>query len=82
MRTVLLGNNNTPTSPLSGSFIAALPADLRKVMKGVTKYSDNTGGGSDTASYVTATTDYLWLLAEWEVFGAREETNSAEKNYQ
>lgn len=82
MRTVLLGNDNAPTSPLSGSLIAALPSDLRTVMKGVMKYSDNTGGGRNTASYVTATTDYLWLLAEWEVFGSRSHANSAEKNYQ
>lgn len=82
MRTTLLGNSNTPTTPLSGSLIAALPSDLRAVMKGVTKYSDNTGGGSNTASYVTATTDYLWLLAEWEVFGTRKNANSAERNYQ
>lgn len=82
MRTVLLGNNNTPTSPLSGSLIAALPSDLRAVMKGTTKYSDNTGDGSNTASYVTATTDYLWLLAEYEVFGTQSYANSAEQNYQ
>lgn len=82
MRTVLLGNNNTPTSPLSGSLIAALPSDLRAVMKGTTKYSDNTGGGSNTASYVTATTDYLWLPAEYEIFGTRSYANSAEQNYQ
>lgn len=82
MRTVLLGNNNTPTSPLSRSLIAALPSDLRAVMKGTTKYSDNTGGGSNTASYVTATTDYLWLPAEYEIFGTRIYANSAEQNYQ
>jgi len=82
MRKTLLGNSNTPTSPLANSLMAALPADLRAVMKSVTKYSDNTGGGSDTASYVTATTDYLFLLAEFEVFGTRYYANSAEKNYQ
>lgn len=82
IRTTLLGNSNTPTSPLSGSMIAALPSDLIAVMKGVTKYSDNTGDGSDTASYVTSTTDYLWLLAEYEVFGSRRYANSAEQNYQ
>lgn len=82
MRTVLLGNNNTPTSPLSGSLIAALPSDLRAVMKGTTKYSDNTGNGSNTARYVTATTDYLWLPAEYEIFGTRSCANSAEQNYQ
>jgi len=82
MRKTLLGNSNTPTSPLANSFMAALPSDLRAVMKSVTKYSDNTGGGSDTASYVTATTDYLFLLAEFEYQGARTYANSAEKNYQ
>ena len=51
-------------------------------MKTVTKYSDNTGGDSNTASYVTATTDDIFLLAEWEVFGARKYANSAEQNYQ
>lgn len=82
MRTVLLGSQYDPNSPLSGSLLAALDADLRGAMKACTKYSDNTGGGSDTASYVTATTDYLWLLSEWEVQGARTYANSAEQNYQ
>lgn len=64
------------------TFKACLPSDLQAVLKTVTKYSDNTGGGSDTASYVTATTDDIFLLSEWEVFGARSYSNSAEKNYQ
>ena len=62
--------------------LAALPADLRAVMKPITKYSDNTGGGNNTASYVTSTTDYLPLLAEFEIHGARTYANSAEQNYQ
>ena len=62
--------------------MAALPSDLRAVMKSTTKYTDNTGGGSNNASYVTATTDYLFLLAEFEVFGTRYGANSAEQNYQ
>lgn len=82
MRKTLLGNSGTPTSPPSNSLLAALPPDLRAVMKAVTKYSDNTGGGSDTASYVTSTTDYLFLLSEFEYHGARTYANSAEKNYQ
>ena len=82
MRTVLLGSNYLPSEPLEGSLLAALPVELRGVMRGCTKYSDNTGGGSNTASYVTATTDYLWLLSEWEVQGARSYANSAEQNYQ
>ena len=83
MRKTVLGSNSTSaTSPAANTLLAALPADLRAVMKPVTKYSDNTGGGSDTASYVTSTTDYLFLLAEYEYHGARTYANSAEKNYQ
>ena len=82
MRKTVLGSNSTPTSPTANTLLAALPSDLRAVMKAITKYSDNTGGGSNTASYVTATTDYLPLLAEFEVFGTRTEANSAEQNYQ
>ena len=82
MRKTLLGNSGTPSSPPANSLLAALPSDLRAVMKPVTKYSDNTGGGSDNASYVTSTTDYLFNLAEFEYHGARSYANSAEKNYQ
>lgn len=83
MRKTILGNSNSPTSPLSNSFMAALPADLRAVMKSVTKYTDNTAnGGGNVQGYVTATTDYLWLLAEFEVQGSRTYANSYEQNYQ
>ena len=82
MRVTLLGNDKGPSSPLSGSLMACVSAELRAVLKATTKYSDNTGGGSNTASYVTATTDYFWLLAEFEVFGTRSYANSAEQNYQ
>lgn len=61
---------------------SALPSELTSVIKTTSIYSDNTGGGSDTASYVTATQDDLYLLAEWEIFGARSFANSAERNYQ
>ena len=82
MRKTVLGNSGTPSSPPANSLLAALPADLRAVMKPITKYSDNTGGGNNTASYVTATTDYLTLLAEFEYHGSRSYANSAEQNYQ
>ena len=72
----------TATNPVSNTLIAALPSDLRSVMQPMTKYSDNTGGGNDTASYVGTTIDYLPLLAEFEIFGTRSLANSAEKNYQ
>lgn len=83
MRKTVLGSNSaSATSPAANTLLAALPADLRAVMKPATKYSDNTGGGSDTASYVTSTTDLLPLLSEFEYHGARTYANSAEKNYQ
>ena len=82
MRKTILGSDSTAASPTANTLLAALPADLRAVMKAVTKYSDNTGGGSNTASYVKSTTDYLPLLAEFEVHGKRTRANSAEQNYQ
>ena len=82
MRKTVLGSDATPTSPRANTLLAALPSDLRAVMKPITKYSDNTGGGNNTASYVTSTTDYLPLLSEFEYHGARTYANSAEQNYQ
>lgn len=78
----LLGNSGTPNSPPSNSFMSALPADLRAVMKSVTKYTDNTGRGNNASSSVTATTDYLFFLSEFEVEGARSCANQYEQNYQ
>lgn len=82
MRKTVLGSDRSPTSPLSGSLMAALPSDLRAVMKSVTKYTDNTGNSSNTAGAVTATTDYLPLAAEFEIFGTRNYANQYEKNSQ
>ena len=82
MRKTILGSDASPTSPRANTLLAALPADLRAVMKPITKYSDNTGGGNNTASYVTSTTDYLPLLSEFEYHGARTYANSAEQNFQ
>ena len=80
MRTTVLNQN--PTSPAANSLMAALPSDLRAVMKSVTKYSDNTGGSSNAASAITATTDYLFLLSEFEVQGARTYASQYEQNSQ
>ena len=81
-RKTLLGNSGTPTSPPANSFLAALPSDLRAVMKAVTKYTDNTGNSSSSSGNVTTTTDYLFFLAEFEVQGARTYANQYEQNYQ
>lgn len=52
-------------------------------MQPVTKYTDNTAnGGGNVQTYVTATTDYLFLLAEFEVFGTRSYANSYANSYE
>ena len=91
MRYNILGSTNaqngnatatTATSPKSNTLMSCLPADLRAVMRPMCIYTDNTGGGSNTASYVTTTIDFLPLLAEFEIHGARTYANSTEKNNQ
>ena len=79
MRTAICG---TSLSSYSGTIIAVIPAALRAVLKSVTKYTDNTGGGSTAASAVTATTDYFFLLSEYEVFGSISYANSNESSKQ
>lgn len=79
MRTNICG---TSLSSYSGTIIAVIPAALRAVLKSVTKYTDNTGGGSTAASAVTATTDYFFLLSEYEVFGSISYANSNESRKQ
>lgn len=61
---------------------SSLPSELTSVIKTTSIYSDNTGGGSNAASYVTSTQDDLYLLAEFEIFGVRTYANSAEQNHQ
>ena len=78
MRTNICG---TSLSSYSGTIIAVIPEALRAVLKSVTKYTNNVGKSSD-ASAVTATTDYFFLLAEFEVFGSTSYVNMNEKNKQ
>lgn len=75
-------NNSYMRKTICPAFLAALPKAWQNIIAACTKYSDNTGGGSNTASYVTATSDKIWLLSEMEVQGARSYANSAEANYQ
>lgn len=69
----------TITSPGTNTLMAALPAELRALLKPITKYTDNVGNSSTLASAVTATIDYLPLLAEFEVFGTRKNANENEQ---
>ena len=79
MRTNICG---TSLSDYTGTFIAAIPADLRAVLKLVIKYTNNRGSSDDSSGAITGVTDYLFLLAEFEVQGAREWANRYEQNYQ
>ena len=79
MRTAICG---TSLSSYSGTIIAVIPAALRAVLKSVTKYTDNTGDGGTAANAVTATTDYFFLLSEYEVFGSITFGNTNEKSKQ
>lgn len=72
----------TSLSSAAGTIIAVIPEELRAVLKSVTKYTDNTGGENSTASAITATTDYFFLLSELEVFGSISYGNTNEKNKQ
>ena len=78
MRTNICGTN---LSSYSGTVIAVIPAALRAVLKPVTKYTNNTGNSTE-ASAVTATTDYFFLLSEYEVFGSCAYAHSTEASYQ
>lgn len=78
MRTNICG---TSLSSYSGTIIAVIPAALRDVLKSVTKYTNNTGDSS-VASAVTATTDYFFILSEFEVFGSISHANKNEKSKQ
>ena len=73
---------NTATSPVANTLMAALPSDLRAVMKPITKYTDSVGNSSNVAGNVTASVDYLPLLAEFEIFGTRSYANQYEQNSQ
>lgn len=72
----------TITNPGANTLMAALPADLRAVLKPITKYTDNVGNQSTAASAILPTMDYLPLMAEFEVFGTISHANENEKTYQ
>ena len=72
----------TPTSPVANTLMAALPSALRAVLRPMTVYTDNVGNSSNVNDHISASVDYLPLLAEFEIFGARTYANEYEQNYQ
>ena len=73
MRTKILG---TSITSYTGTFLGALPADLRTELKSITKYTDNTGGACTEAASVTATTDYMFLLSPYEIAAVKHVSSS------
>ena len=74
MRTKICG---TSMSSYSGTIIAVIQEALRAVLKSVTKYTFH-----NDASGVSATTDYFFLLSEYEVFGSITQANRNESSQQ
>lgn len=73
----------TIDTPKSNTLMAALPSDLRAVLRLWNRYIDYKGNQSNTdANCSTATVDALSLLAEFEIFGARSYANQYEQNHQ
>ena len=82
MRNTVLGNSGTPSSPPANSLLAALPSDLRAVMKSCKKFANNSGNGQPaTSSTEHFTQDYLFLLSEYEYHGAITYADSLETGY-
>lgn len=73
---------NCATNPVANTLMAALPSDLRAVMKPMTIFTDNVGGTDNfnNASFVNASIDYLPLLSEYEVSGTDGNSNQAENS--
>ena len=90
MRKTILGSTdvengdatpNTITNPAANTLMAALPADLRAVLKPITKYTDNVGN-SEEASAISPSIDYLPLMTPFEGVGASPGVNLNEIDYQ
>lgn len=88
-----MNTTNVTTGGWNGSYMRstiipamkeAFPSDLKAVLGSCTKYTHNTTGGSDndSSSNVTATTESVFLLAEYEFWGSRSYANSYEQNKQ
>lgn len=65
-----------------GTVLGALPEELRKVLKPVTKYTDNVGGGTNEDWKISATQDYIFLPSEMEIGGEVMYGNGSEESFQ
>ena len=74
--------NSYMRQTICSQFKNAIPSDLKAVLRQRTIYTDNTGGGTNNSSNVTATTDTVYIPSEFEVQGSRTYANSYEQNHQ
>jgi len=75
-------NSSIIRSTICLTFLSALPINWQNVIASTDKYTDNTGGGSSNNVTQTATIDKIWLLSEYEVFGAKSYAASTESSAQ
>lgn len=66
---------------LNVEFLACMPPEWVDVMGATTKYTDNMGN-SNVEGSVTDTTDRMFLMSEYELYGTRSYANTYEQNYQ
>ena len=61
-----------------GQWKNCFPSELQAVIRTTTLYTDNTGNSSTSASAVTANSNEVYYLAEYEVFGSNTYANTNE----
>ena len=69
---------NAPLNPVPNTLMSALPEELRSVMKPMTIYSNTLPEADGSLPSVSASVDYLPLLAEYEAGGTEYETDEME----
>lgn len=80
LRQTVLGNTGTPAEPVENSLMAALPLELRNVLRPIPKRSTNKTSQSTDYS-LSETQDYLFTLAEYEYFGRHITASYSEPSY-
>lgn len=84
---MVMNSSNTNVGGWNGSWAnttcmpqwkSCFPSDLQAVIRTTTLYTDNTGNRSASASAVTANSNDVYYLAEYEVFGSNYYANTNE----
>lgn len=71
-------NGSAAYSTIMPQWKSCFPSDLQAVIRTTTLYTDNTGSSSTAASAVTANSNEVYYLAEYEVFGSNSYANTNE----